>query len=162
MAYRNKVYVCFDADEDMRYYQIMKAWKEHRSIDFTFHNAHELFRIRLFREDVIKRNLRERMKNTKLLIVLVGQKTRNLYKFVRWEIELALEYDIPIIAVNLNNKNRLDRNFCPPILRDKPVVHIPFKKACILFAMTSWLKYYKTAKAKKQVDLYWKHFDNVI
>ena len=28
MAYRNKTYVCFDADSDIRYYNLMKAWKE--------------------------------------------------------------------------------------------------------------------------------------
>jgi hypothetical protein len=162
MAYRNKVYVCFDADEDIRYYRIMQAWKEHEHIGFTFHNAHDLFQIRVFNEANIKRNLRERMKNTKLLIVLVGQKTRYLYKYVRWEIELALEYDIPIIAVNLNKRNRMDKDFCPPLLRDKPVVHVPFKKDCILYAMKYWGDHYKTAKTKGQIDLFWEHFDNVI
>ena len=28
MAYRNKVYVSMDADNDLRYYYLMKAWKQ--------------------------------------------------------------------------------------------------------------------------------------
>lgn len=162
MAYRNKVYVCFDADEDMLAYQRMKAWKEHEHIDFTFNNAHELNPIRVYTEENIKRNLRERMKNTKLMIVLVGQKTKNLYKYVRWEMELALEMDIPIIAVNLNKKNGMDKDLCPPILRDKPVVHIPYKKDCILHAMKNWVEYYPTAKSKGQTNLIYKHFDKIV
>ena len=26
MAYRNKTYVAFDGDKDIRYYRLMKAW----------------------------------------------------------------------------------------------------------------------------------------
>ena len=70
-------------------------------------------------------NLRERMKRSKAVIVLIGEKTKNLYKFVRWEVDLAIELDLPIIAVNLNKKNRQDTVRCPAIIRDNSrVVHI--------------------------------------
>jgi len=140
----------------------MKGWKENEHVKFDFYNAHELNPIRVFNEDNIKRNLRERLKNTKLMIVLIGEKTRYLYKYVRWEIERALEMDIPIVAVNLNKRNRIDLVRCPPILRGKPVVHIPYKKDCILYAMTHWIGYYQTAKEKGQYDLYWSDFDNIV
>ena len=32
MAYKNKTYVCFDADNDIKYYNLMKAWKENETI----------------------------------------------------------------------------------------------------------------------------------
>ncbi|PKR82403.1 TIR domain-containing protein [Heyndrickxia camelliae] len=139
MAYRNKTYICFDADIDMRYYNLLKAWKENENIDILFHNAHEINTIRPWSsEETIKRNLRERMKNTKLIIVLIGEKTKNLYKYVRWEIELALSMDIPIIAVNLNKVNGIDNLRCPPILRDKPVLHIPFKRKAVEHSLKYW------------------------
>jgi MTH538 TIR-like domain (DUF1863) len=160
MAYRNKVYVCFDADEDMRYYNLLKAWKNNDKFELHFHNAHEINRIMPnSSEDTIKRNLRERMKNTKLLIVLVGQHTRNLHKYVRWEMDLALQMDIPIIAVNLNGKNGIDLDFCPAIIRDKTVVHIPFKEKAVRHAMTNWLEYYPEAKRKNEINLSYKSFD---
>ena len=28
MAYRNKTYICFDGDNDMLYYNLMKAWNK--------------------------------------------------------------------------------------------------------------------------------------
>ena len=42
MAYRNKIYVCFDGDTDMNYYRLMCAWKENDGIPFNFYNAHDL------------------------------------------------------------------------------------------------------------------------
>lgn len=35
MAYRNKVYVSMDADNDLRYYYLMRAW---RQSDYTSFN----------------------------------------------------------------------------------------------------------------------------
>ena len=46
MAYRNKTYVAFDGDNDMRYYQLMKAWKQSDSTSFNFYDAHDINRSR--------------------------------------------------------------------------------------------------------------------
>ena len=139
MAYKNKTYVCFDADTDMRYYNLMRAWKENEDIAFNFHNAHDLNNLRDgSSEETIKGKLRERLQNTKMFVVLIGESTKNLYKFVRWEIEYAIENDIPIVAVNLNGLRRHDNNLCPPILRDELSIHIPFKQKIIDYALNNW------------------------
>lgn len=36
MAYRNKVYVSMDADNDLRYYFMMKAWKQNDNSSLIF------------------------------------------------------------------------------------------------------------------------------
>lgn len=160
MAYRNKTYICFDADVDMNYYKTLKMWKANENFDFDFYNAHELNRIMHFSSEVtIKRKLRERLVNTKVLIVLIGEKTKNLYKFVRWEIEQALNLDIPIIAVNLNKKNGIDLNRCPAILRDKVVMHIPYKKEAFIYAMNHWVNYYHKVKNDGKVNYYYPSLD---
>jgi MTH538 TIR-like domain (DUF1863) len=89
-------------------------------------------------EETIKRKLRERLANTKVLVVLVGQKTKNLHKYVRWEIEYAIENDIPIIAVNLNGKKGIDETLCPPILRSELAIHIPFGQKILNYALNHW------------------------
>jgi hypothetical protein len=43
MAYRNKVYMCFDGDNDIHYFYLMKAWKHNQQEffrDFNFFDAH--------------------------------------------------------------------------------------------------------------------------
>lgn len=151
MAYRNKTYVCFDADNDMHYYNLMKAWKENGRIAFNFHNAHEINNLRDgSSEQTIKNKLRERLRNTKVLVVLIGKHTKNLYKYVRWEIEYAVNNDIPIIAVNLNGLRELDQTNCPPIIKDKLSIHISFGQTIIDYALNNWPQSYK--KHKKNGD----------
>lgn len=102
MAYRNKTYVAFDGDNDIHYYRTMKMWKQNDKSDFNFFDAHDLNNARdTSSEDTIKRRLRERLSNSKVFVLLVGDGTRYLYKFVRWEIEQAVKLNLPIIVVNL-------------------------------------------------------------
>lgn len=139
MAYRNKTYVCFDADNDIRYYRLMQAWKQNDHTDFNFLDAHDLTNIMPWStEESIKASLAERLRNTKVFVVLVGEKTRYLYKFVRWEIEQALKRDLPVIAVNLNALRYRDDDRCPPLLRDELAVHISFNAAILQHALETW------------------------
>lgn len=138
MAYRNKTYVCFDGDEDMRYYRLMTAWKANDNTDFNFHNAHDINSARdSSTEESIKRQLRERFANSKLFVVLVGEKTRFLTKFVKWEMEVALKLNLPIIGVNLNG-SKMRTDLCPPTIKDELAVYVPFGQKIIQHAMDNW------------------------
>lgn len=158
MAYRNKTYVAFDADSDIRYYRLMTAWKQSDKTDFNFYNAHDIMNIwRNSSEDTIKRNLRERMKNAKIFILLVGEKTKFLYKYVRWEIEQAKKFDLPIIVVNLNGKRSMDNDKCPAILRDQLAVHVSFNAKIIQLAIEKWSElHYQYQKENKTGAFYFK------
>lgn len=154
MAYANKTYICFDADTDMKYYNLMKAWKENEHHTFNFHNAHEINNLRDgSSEATIKAKLRERLQNTKVLVVLIGAKTANLYKYVRWEIEYAIEKDIPIIAVNLNGSKRMD-DLCPPILKDKLAVFVPFEQKIVNYALNHWPASHSKHKQDNDIEPY--------
>lgn len=144
MSYRNKTYVCLDYDEDSYYYNMMKAWKENDNIEFDFYNAHELNRLMEWSsEETIKNKLRERMNNTVNFIVLVGENTKYKYRFVRWEIEEAIKRDLPIIVVNLNNKIKLDKDKCPPILQNELAIHISKGQKIIKYSLDNWPEYHK-------------------
>lgn len=155
MAYRNKTYVAFDGDSDMRYYRLMTAWKANENVNFNFYNAHDLNSARdTSSEQQIKRQLRERMKNSKLFILLVGEKTKNLFKFVRWEIEQALTMDLPIIVVNLNGKKSVGNSLCPPILRNKLAIHIPYRQKIIEYAINNWPRSHEQFKRENKTGAY--------
>lgn len=155
MAYANKTYVCFDADTDILYYRLMTAWKENDKIEFNFHNAHEINNLRDgSSEATIKAKLRERLKNTKVLVVLIGENTKSLYKYVRWEIEWAIENDIPIIAVNLNKKKVMDDKLCPPLLKTELAIHIPFGQKIMDYALNHWPDSHANYKKKGETGAY--------
>ena len=150
MAYKNRTYIAFDGDSDIRYYWLMKAWK-HNSRDFfanfNFYDAHDTNSARdSSQEQSIKRQLSERLDNSKLFVLLVGDSTRYLYKFVKWEIEQAITKNIPIIVVNLNGKRQLDNDKCPPILKNELAIHISFNQKIIEHALYSWESQFKKLK----------------
>lgn len=139
MAYRNKTYVCFDGDSDIHYYRLMQAWHQSDHSTFSFYNAHDLNYARdSSQEASIKRQLRERLLSSKVLVVLVGANTRYLFKFVRWEMEQALSLNLPIIVVNLNGLRAQDPDRCPPIIKDELAVHISFNAKIMETALTDW------------------------
>lgn len=138
MGYRNKTYIAFDGDTDMHYYRLMTAWKANDGLSLNFHDAHDLNTARdSSQEESIKRQLRERFANSKILIILIGENTRYLTKFVKWELEVALKLNFPILAVNLNN-SRMQDDRCPPTIKDELVVYMPFKHNIIEYALDNW------------------------
>ncbi len=149
MSYKNKTYVMFDADNDITSYRLMCAWKTNSNIDFNFHNAHELNNLRkTASETQIKRKLKERLNSTKQAILLVGNKTKNLYKFVRWEIEVAIEMDIPIIAVNLCKSNSSTTRVPAILLERAYFVTVPYEPSKIKHALDYFPSEYHKKKAQ--------------
>ena len=139
MSYRNKTYVIFDGDNDLWAYAYMKGWKENENIDFNFYDAHDIRPLTdRATEETIRERLRERMASAKQVIVLVGEQTKNLYKFVRWEIDLAMKKDLPIVAVNLNGRRGHDPDLCPPMLKEHYAVHVAFKMKIIQYALDNF------------------------
>lgn len=139
MAYKKQIYIAFDADNDIHYYYLMKAWKQNDNTVFDFKNAHEVNTINIFdSEQTIKRKLRERMESSKVFILLIGKHTKNLYKYVRWEIELAKEKGLPIICINLNQSREVDGERIPKIIRETLSLHICFGVKVLQYALDVW------------------------
>lgn len=139
MPYRNKMFVSFDGDTDMHYYRLMQAWHQNDGIDFNFYNAHDINSARdSSLESSIKAQLAERMQNTKIFILLVGERTRYLTKFVQWEIEQAISRELPIIVVNLNGQRFMDETRCPTTAKQTLAVHISFNAAIMQHSLDNW------------------------
>lgn len=140
MSATDTTYVIFDGDNDIWAYGFMRGWHKSENVAFHFNDAHDLKPLTARAEDeaYIKSRLRERFAHAQQVIVLIGENTKFLFKFVRWEIEVAQSLDIPIIAVNLNDRREHDKDLCPAILAGKYVVHVPFKAKIIRYAMDNF------------------------
>jgi len=139
VSYRNKTYVIFDADTDRWAYGYMKGWKSNENMDFNFHDAHEIGPLTSnVSDETIKARLRERFSNAKQAIVLVGENTKNLRKWVPWEIEISQKLDLPIVVVNLNGKRQMDSDRCPAGLREWVAAHVEFKAKIIQYALDNF------------------------
>lgn len=141
MSYKNKVYVSFDADNDIKYYYLMKAWKQNDNTEFNFYDAHDINNNYDKSEESIKASLEERFRNSRVFVLLVGEHTKYLYKYVRWEIEQAIKRRLPIIVVNINGKRQIDYSLCPKILQEELAVHISFNAKILQHALENWPNY---------------------
>lgn len=135
-----RTYVIFDGDKDRYAYAFMKGWKVNERVEFDFRDAHDLGAMTSAAQDeaYVKSELRKRMEASDQVLVLVGESTKNLRKFVGWEIDLASQLGLPIIVVNLNDKRQMDPDRCPVPLRTGYIVHISYKRAIIKYALDNF------------------------
>jgi hypothetical protein len=78
-----------------------------------------------------------------------------LYKFVRWEIEIAQKLNLPIIVVNLNGLRQMDPDRCPAILRDCLAAHVEFKAKIIQHALDHFPDEYTRLQASTSGPRYY-------
>lgn len=147
-----------NATKDFCYYNMLKAWKGSDS-SFPFNNAHDTtYNVRDSSdwELTLKPRLRERLKNSKNIILFLSNETTNS-RALREEIDYGVNtLGLPIIVIypeltskedllindktSLNNtvKNRWRRL---PIFRDSkakvPVLHVPMNKETIRSALNN-------------------------
>lgn len=118
LAYRNKTYIAFDGETDLRSYNLMCAWHSNENIEFDFFNAHDLNTAldSSLPETIIAR-LRERLANTKQAIVLVGDTTRDKAarpkSFLHYEVEAIRRRGIPVVFANLNQSRSVQTSKLP-------------------------------------------------
>lgn len=160
MSYRDPSYVIFDGDKDRWAYQYMRGWQLNERIPFDFRDAHDLDNMtsRAQDEHYVKANLRGRMEQSTAVILLVGESTQYLYKFVRWELELAQNLDLPIIAANLNGLRMMDADRCPALIRSSCVMHVAFKMKIIQFALDEFVKWYRFTATPADKAAGWRYY----
>ena len=107
-----KVYVCFDSDNDFPYFRMMQTWNLNDNIDFIFGQDLRNPRVESSEKE-IKDKFKKEIQSAEAFVVLIGESTRYLRKFVYWEMEQALELEKPIIGVNLNGLRSIDVERCP-------------------------------------------------
>jgi len=123
---------------DIHYYRLMTAWKENEHIDFNFTNCQLQNDINSDDEYYVKRKCQERINMVGKYIMLIGKDTRNKYKYVRWEAEVAIEKACTIIGVNLDKSKKMITATCPPIIRDLGAIFIPFSPHIIKYALENY------------------------
>ena len=155
MAYRNGTYVAFHAAgttdptaSDIRYYNTLKMWSANKGIDFTLINSHE--KTSAVRDssqrETLRRALVSRLNNSKHMVLIVTNATKNDTDWVPFEITYAVdECQIPIIAAYPDYESILApaqlSNYWPVALASRigngsaRVMHVPFKMPAVLDAI---------------------------
>jgi len=148
VSYRNKTYVAF-ASEDIKCYRLMEAWRDNDHIDFDFHDAHDLAAaLDTSQPDTIRRRLRERLNNTKQVVLLGSavcrSKAARASSFIHYEVETVLQLDLPVVVANLDGDRTVDQNFIPQAFLDKAhyTVSVSFQPTIIKYALDNYAEEY--------------------
>ena len=123
---------------DIHHYRLMQAWKQNQHIDFNFTDCQLRSEINSENEQYIKRKCRERINMAGKYVLLIGQDTKSKHKYVRWEAEVAIEKGCTIIGVNLDGSRSMQRNTCPPIIREIGAIFVPFSPKIIAYAIENY------------------------
>lgn len=113
----------------------MQAWKAHEHIDFNFTDCQLTSSIDSENEHYIKGLCRERINMAGTFIQLIGADTRSKHKYVRWELEVAIEKDCAIIGVNLDKVRSIIPETCPPLMNGIGAIFVPFSPKIIAYAL---------------------------
>lgn len=158
MAYRSGTYVAFHAnntseptESDMKYYNLLKAWDSNEDFDFHFVDSHD--KAGAVRDSskkaTLEATLKERLRNSKNMILVIGETTKEDTDWVPMEISYAIDQvEIPIIAAY----PKYDYILAPDQLsgmwpytlktrienKKAHVIHIPFRQKAIMDAISQF------------------------
>ncbi|PIJ96864.1 TIR domain-containing protein [Lysinibacillus sphaericus] len=158
MAYRNGVYAAFDgqgkinhSESDIRYFNLLKSWN--KGEDFKYNDSHQ--KTNAVRDtssvDTLKRRLRDRLSNSRVMIVIISNDTNYDRGLLNYEIEKALDYyKLPLIITypeiegKINSQWSILEKRWPKALKERlndtkrsdiVCLHIKFNKSEILRAL---------------------------
>lgn len=104
MAYKKKVFVSYDYDNDKHYKNLLLAWDANRLFDFSIHDHSADVSINSTNANAIKSVLSRYINQATYFLVIVGAKTHKS-EWVKWEIKKAVELNKRIVAVKTNREN---------------------------------------------------------
>lgn len=131
---------------------MLRAWRASDNIDFNFPDSHlKTAQVRdTSSEATLKDRLRERMRNSKNMLVIISEDTNFDRGLLNWEIKTAMEdYNLPVIVAyagrnslyNLDDEliRRLPKEiFVNVVMGFKNFAHIPFAQDDIYRAINHY------------------------
>lgn len=141
-----KIFVCYDHEKDVAYFNILKSWLS--GDDFTIVTGCSVSEAMVSSRALTSRvaMLEQKLHNVSAFILIVTENARNLSMQMLWEVNVALNKDVPIIAMNINGLRYIDENNCPTLLKNKHVLHIANNSKVLEKALEIWPTYYKEHK----------------
>ena len=120
MSYRNGTYIAFDGLgqinptlSDFKYYATIQAWAQNNNINFNYVDSHDkTYAVRdSSLRSTLEQRIRERLSNSKNVIIILSSDTRKSGSMLSYEIEQAVDtYSLPLIVAYVDYKIVADPN----------------------------------------------------
>lgn len=104
MAYRKKIFVSYDYDNDRHYKNLLMAWDANKLFDIYINDHSADISINSYNANSIKSVISRYINEATYFLVIVGRNT-DKGSWVKWEIEKAKELGKRIVAVKTERDN---------------------------------------------------------
>jgi hypothetical protein len=132
-----RTFVSFSST-DIRSYRTMQMWKANENIDFNFADFQLDESINSQHPYYITSACRKKIIRSDTFILLIGTDTWTKTAFVQADVEVAIEKECRLIAVNLDNYTRLNPLTCPAFIAKAGAVFTSFSPHIVQWALEKW------------------------
>ena len=130
----------------------MRSWQtEVSGILYPFYCVYYEDREEYFSEELAKPILKKLIAGAGRALVVASSGTKDLEGVFKWQLEICLDLDIPIIVANRNGKRELDVEHCPTLLFGRTVMHVDYEPRIIVKALQKFCDEY--AQFKNRTDV---------
>lgn len=150
-----KIYVAFDGDNDLEYYKKLKEFKNSEGELFEFADGYEFYhQLDKVNDDELKAQVIERVSQNDIVLVLMGNTTKTMRKYIRWQVESAINLGKPVIVINENNIRAVDFDKCPALIKKALTLHISFNETILECALENWPAMHNGFMAKEKKGMF--------
>ena len=136
-----KIYVAFDALNDIKARKALNNFKTSDGKSFNFYDGQEYAKL-LDNEadDSLKAKIQKNMDEASIVVVLLSKTLKSMRRFSKWQIEYAINKEKPIIVLNNSKIRAIDNDITPTILKNHLCLYIPYDERALALACLNWPK----------------------
>ncbi len=139
MSYKGKVYVAYDAANDHVFFEEISTWVQSDGSSYDLINGADILKkIDKANDDVLKADLKVRMSMANVCLLVVGEKTKSYRKATRWQVENAINSNMPLIVINPNGIRTVDFDKVPAAIKKALSLHIAYQSPILELALKNW------------------------
>ena len=139
MGYKGKIYVAFDALNDMKEYKELQSFTQLDGSKFNFYDgakfANQLDKVD---DDELKLAIQKNMEASDVVLVLLSKTLKSMRRFSKWQIEWAINNKKAIIVMNVNRVRGIDYDHTPTVLKNHLCLIIPNDSKALELACMNW------------------------
>ena len=139
MGYKGKIYVAFNALNDMNMYKAITAFRQEDGSSFDFYDG-AMYANLLDKEndDVLKNKIQKNMDKADIVLVVLSKTLKSMRRFSKWQVEYAINTQKPIIVLNNTKLRGVDYDVMPTILKNHLCLIIPNDSKALELACYNW------------------------
>ncbi|MBQ7277033.1 MAG: TIR domain-containing protein [Bacilli bacterium] len=144
MAYTGKIYVIYDSFGNANAYKTLKEFKQSDGSAFDFYDGIKYLKsLDKVSDDELKAAIFENMDEADAVIVLLSKNVKSMRKFIKWQIEYAVNEKKVLMSMNCNRLRSLDYDVTPTILKNRLSLFLPYEEKALELALINWPKSFK-------------------